>query len=256
MKSLKEHWKKAVQAEMEERMRKLREFMENSPADMEAVPTVDFMRRFPYELWDDMKITRKLNEFLEKGFGEENFSDHLGAAFLQPLDEVTRCLACCRHVVEDDDPGSPDLGVVNEPPVLVVADLVVLGEVLLLHLAPVVDPLVPVRDVAVLADQVGEETISLGRVLPCRSGNRDEHHRFLVKFEVSVDGLGHDFSREDGCRAVSVLEVQDELADHHLFRRQFHHPLQLVGVVVQDAYFLDVLVFVDLFHGSMSDMQR
>jgi len=71
MKSLKEHWKKAVQTEMEERMRKLREFMENSPADMEAVPTVDFMRRFPYELWDDMKITRKLNEFLEKGFDEE-----------------------------------------------------------------------------------------------------------------------------------------------------------------------------------------
>ena len=71
MKSLKEHWKKAVQTEMEERMRKLREFMENSPADMEAVPTVDFMRRFPYELWDDMKITRKLSEYLGKGYDEE-----------------------------------------------------------------------------------------------------------------------------------------------------------------------------------------
>ena len=36
MKSLKEHWKKAVQAEMEEQMRKLRKFMENCPANVEA----------------------------------------------------------------------------------------------------------------------------------------------------------------------------------------------------------------------------
>ena len=60
-----------MQAEKEERMRKLREFMENSPANMVAVPTVDFMRRFPYELWDEMKIKCKLKEYLEKGYDEE-----------------------------------------------------------------------------------------------------------------------------------------------------------------------------------------
>lgn len=71
MESLKEHWKKAVQAEMVERMRKLREFMGNSPANKEVVPTVDFMRLFPYELWDEMKIKHKLKEYLDKGYDEE-----------------------------------------------------------------------------------------------------------------------------------------------------------------------------------------
>ena len=71
MKSLKEHWKKAMQAEMEGRMRKLREFIENRPAHTEAVPTVDFMRLFPYELWDDKKVARKFSEYLGKGYDEE-----------------------------------------------------------------------------------------------------------------------------------------------------------------------------------------
>ena len=66
----------------------------------------------------------------------------------------------------------------------------------------------------------------------------------------------HHFRRQDGGGAVPVLEVDDELADHHLLRRQLHHALQLAGVVVQDAYFLDVFVVVDFFHGGTSDMQR
>ena len=71
MKSMKEHWKKAVQAEIEERMRKLREFMENRPTHTEAVLTVDFMRLFHHELWDDKKVARKLSEYLGKGYDEE-----------------------------------------------------------------------------------------------------------------------------------------------------------------------------------------
>ena len=71
MKSLKEHWKKAVQAEMEGRMRKLREFIENRPAHTEVVPTVDFMRLCHQERWDDKKVARKLSEYLGKGYDEE-----------------------------------------------------------------------------------------------------------------------------------------------------------------------------------------
>ena len=134
--------------------------------------------------------------------------------------------------------------------------VVVLGEVLLLHLTPVVDPSVSVGDMAVLAYQIGKQTVSFGGVLSCGSGDRYEHHGFLVQLEMFSDDLRRHFRRQDGCGPVPVLEVDDELADHHLLRGQLHHALQLAGVVVQDAYFLDVFVVVDFFHGGTSDMQR
>ena len=104
--------------------------------------------------------------FPKIGVGEEDFSDYLRAAFLQPSNEVGRCLASCCHVVEYDGAGTLDFGVVDEPPVFVILDLVVLGEMFLFHFTPVVDPFASVGDMAVLAYQVGKKTVSLGGILP------------------------------------------------------------------------------------------
>ena len=68
--SLKEHWKKAVQAETEARMQKLTEFIESHSSkdgmNQELRPAIDFSQQFHYELWDDEKMRRKLNEYLDR----------------------------------------------------------------------------------------------------------------------------------------------------------------------------------------------
>ena len=87
--------KALCKAEMEGRMRKLREFMENSTANKVAVPTVDFMRLFPYELWDEMKIKHKLKEYLDKGYDEEKAFSSIVRPWMNAVRQLLEFVTAC-----------------------------------------------------------------------------------------------------------------------------------------------------------------
>ena len=69
-----------------------------------------------------------LKAFFEvEGACQEHLTDYLCAAFLQSLYEAGGSLSGSGDIIEDDDLGVFDFGVIHEPPVFVVLDDVVLG---------------------------------------------------------------------------------------------------------------------------------
>ncbi len=90
--SLKEHWKKAVQAETKARMQKLKEFIESHSSkdgmNQELRPAIDFSQQFHYELWDDEKMRRKLNEYLDKDYDEEKAYAHLVRPWMKAVRQL------------------------------------------------------------------------------------------------------------------------------------------------------------------------